>query len=135
MTSALRAAGARSSRKALATCVEPRQQRNGSTGGAPAGYGEEVPDPREHWSERREDLLVCRVCGLAYDEPPWGPELVYEYCDCCGVQFSYEDALPDGARAFREKWLAGGARWAKPERRPEPWDRESQLGQIPDEFR
>jgi hypothetical protein len=89
----------------------------------------------EEWVERREDLMVCRVCGLKYDEPPWGAKLVFEYCDCCGVQFSYGDATLTGIRAWREDWLAQGAAWFKPERGPQPWNREAQLAQVPDEFR
>ena len=85
--------------------------------------------------ERYEDLLLCRVCGLEYATPPWGPELVYEYCDCCGVQFSYEDATPDGARHYREHWLAKGARWSKPELRPPSWDVNEQLARLPEAFR
>ena len=85
--------------------------------------------------DRYEDLRVCRVCGLEYPVPPWGPELVSEFCDCCGVQCSYGDAAPDAARHHREQWLASGAEWFHPEGRPRDWNLERQLTQLPEVFR
>jgi hypothetical protein len=95
----------------------------------PAGEREAL----EAW--RLKDLLICRVCGLKYDAPPWGPQLVYEFCDCCGVQFSYEDASPGSARSRRQEWLEGGAEWFKPEKRPAGWTAKAQLAQLPAELR
>lgn len=40
------------------------------------------------------ELNVCRVCGAKQLEPPWGNDGLtpsYEICDCCGVEFGYED--------------------------------------------
>jgi hypothetical protein len=37
----------------------------------------------------------CRVCGLDQQSPPWGVDgksPTYAICDCCGVEFGYEDS-------------------------------------------
>jgi hypothetical protein len=65
----------------------------------------------------------------------WGADLVFEYCDCCGVQFSYGDATPDAARSWRRTWLREGAEWFHPERRPHAWNLEQQLEHVPADFR
>jgi hypothetical protein len=77
----------------------------------------------------------CRVCGLAYDEPTWQDG--YGSCDicfCCGAEFGYEDNCVESTLAYREKWLAAGARWFDPELRPADWDLAHQLAQVPKEF-
>lgn len=54
----------------------------------------------------------CRVCGLRQGSPPWGEDgktPSFEICDCCGVEFGYEDASPKAAEAYRQAWLARGA--------------------------
>lgn len=47
----------------------------------------------------REVTLHCRVCGLLQYQPPWGKDGYtpgFEICDCCGIEFSYEDACSSG---------------------------------------
>jgi hypothetical protein len=83
----------------------------------------------------RYTLRMCRVCGLEYDEPTWGATYVYEYCYCCGVQFSYGDATPDAARKWRDRWLAEGAPWTDSERRPNDWDVDKQTARVPEGWR
>ena len=80
----------------------------------------------------------CRVCGLYLEEPPWGSDgstPLFEHCPCCGVEFGYQDATAQGARAYREAWLANGANWDEPHAKPTPWDVAAQLQCIPPEFR
>lgn len=80
---------------------------------------------------------VCRVCGLAQDEPPWGSDgktPSFNICSCCGVEFGYEDATPAGTREYRRRWVGGGAKWFTPSRRPEDWCLEEQLRQVPTEY-
>jgi hypothetical protein len=82
--------------------------------------------------------LLCRVCGLRQEEPPWGDDghsPTYEYCACCGTEFGYQDASLTGVLRQRERWLDAGAAWAEPERKPPDWDLEAQLAQIPAEWR
>ena len=84
------------------------------------------------------DVFRCRVCGLPLDDPPWGLDghtPLYEHCPCCGVEFGYQDATPLGAKKFREAWLAAGASWDEPERRPPDWSPLEQLKHVPEEFR
>ena len=54
-----------------------------------------------------------------------------EYCDCCGVQFGYEDCLLEAIHAFRKQWLDKGAKWSSPKEQPENWSLEEQTKQIP----
>lgn len=75
-------------------------------------------------------LEVCRVCGLQQAEPPWGRDgrsPTFDICDCCGTEFGYEDVTPAAARTARGRWLAGGARWWVPARKPVGWDVAKQL--------
>ena len=72
------------------------------------------------------------------ESPPWGPDgrtLLFEYCPCCGVEWGYPDATPEGARTFRKKWLESGGEWDQPDQRPPDWVREQQMAHIPSEFR
>jgi len=85
-----------------------------------------------------DDLSRCRVCGLELDEPPWGLDgktPLFEHCSCCGVEFGYQDATPAGARKFREAWVASGAVWDEPARKPAVWSVEVQLAKLPEGFR
>ncbi len=80
----------------------------------------------------------CRVCGLDYDASPWGPngnQPDHSSCECCGAEFGYHDYSAEAARQFRQQWLDNGARWYYPRLRPEGWDAEAQLAQVPEEFR
>lgn len=82
--------------------------------------------------------MNCRVCGFDQGLRPWGKSgqsPTFEICDCCGVQFGYEDCLESGLRKFRQKWLANGANWFSPEIKPEGWSLEDQMKGIPDQFK
>jgi hypothetical protein len=85
-----------------------------------------------------EELLRCRVCGVRLDEAPWGSDGMnpsFDLCPCCGAEFGYEDATPEGARRYRARWLASGAPWNDPDERPPDWNVEEQLTHIPEAFR
>jgi len=76
---------------------------------------------------------LCRVCGLFHEDAPWGEDgrtPTFNICDCCGVEFGYEDATSKAATRFRELWLARGARWLKELKRPANWDLSAQLARI-----
>ena len=82
--------------------------------------------------------LACRVCGNIQKDPPWGENdqcPTYDICDCCGVEFGYEDCTLDAIRSFREKWIATGADWKYPKKKPSNWSLEEQLSNIPKKFR
>ncbi|UPL47851.1 hypothetical protein [Hymenobacter sublimis] len=80
------------------------------------------------------ELWYCRVCGLDYDESPWGPDghsPDYSTCACCGVVFGYDDYTPNSARGYRAQWLAAGAVWFYPNMKPQNWQMNTQLQQVP----
>ena len=84
------------------------------------------------------DQDYCRVCGLLQPEPPWGEDgrlPSFNICDCCGVEFGYGDATSASIDTFRQKWIAGGARWQTPSKKPSNWDLSAQLSNIPAEYR
>lgn len=80
------------------------------------------------------EVWYCRVCGLDYDESPWGPDGQspdYTICACCGVEFGYQDYTPDSTREYRAQWLAAGAAWFYPNMKPQNWQPAAQLQQVP----
>lgn len=79
-------------------------------------------------------IWYCRVCGLDYDESPWGADGQtpdYSTCACCGVTFGYDDQTPTAARQFRQEWVAQKTPWFYPRQRPAGWDAAQQLAQVP----
>ncbi len=81
---------------------------------------------------------ICRVCGLVLEDPPWGVDgktPLFEFCLCCGVEFGYGDWTVGAAKNWRRKWLSKGAVWFDASEKPEEWDVESQLKNVPPEFR
>lgn len=82
------------------------------------------------------DKQVCKVCGLFYPEfYPWGDNgetPSHDICDCCGIEFGYEDNNAQSAKQARQKWLDGGANWSNPEKKPEKWDLQEQLKNVKD---
>jgi hypothetical protein len=84
------------------------------------------------------EIYTCRVCGLQQDDPPWGEDgntPSFNICDCCGIEFGYEDATIVAIKKMREKWLSEGTVWSEPKAKPKDWTLEVQLEQIPDAFR
>lgn len=80
-------------------------------------------------------LKLCRVCGTEVsDFYPWGEDgqtPSFEICDCCGTQFGYEDCETEEIKKRRANWLAGGARWLRPDKKPSGWTVEKSLARIP----
>jgi hypothetical protein len=80
-------------------------------------------------------MMRCRVCGLLQADPPWGMDgkcPTYDFCACCGVEFGYGDASPAAILNWRNQWLAQGARWDEPEKKPADWDLQEQLSHLVD---
>jgi len=81
----------------------------------------------------------CRVCGLEYDNYyPWGEDgktPSFDYCDCCGTEFGYQDCNIDAIRIQRSKWIGKGAKWSSSEHQPKDWSLEKSLSMIPDEYK
>jgi rubredoxin len=94
----------------------------------------------------------CPCCGFselkvpAYRElgsPPWSNhglspyfmqygEPSYEVCSCCGFEFGNDDnpGISPGQsfEDYRREWIASGAQWLDPEKRPEVWSLTEQFG-------
>ncbi len=84
------------------------------------------------------ELYICRVCGAEQLDAPWGDDgesPTYEICDCCGVEFGYEDSTLQGIKNYRAKWLDGGAKWNNKKSEPSKWSREEHLSCIPEKYR
>ncbi|MEZ4959580.1 MAG: hypothetical protein R2830_07175 [Saprospiraceae bacterium] len=80
----------------------------------------------------------CRVCGFYYSDPPWGMDNKtpsYEICDCCGVEFGYEDSTLNGIIRYREKWIKEGAIWFNPDCKPADWNLDDQLMHVLSKYR
>jgi hypothetical protein len=77
----------------------------------------------------------CHICGFSLGaEAPWGANGLlpsFIICDCCGVEYGYEDCLQTGVEKYRQEWLSTGASWSNPKAKPLDWSLERQLGQIP----
>lgn len=86
---------------------------------------------------KNNDLYICRVCGAEQLEAPWGDDgesPTYEICDCCGVEFGYEDSTLQGIKKYRTKWLEDGAKWHSKKSEPENWSVVEQLSHIPEKY-
>lgn len=72
------------------------------------------------------------------DDWPWGPDGVdptFNFCDCCGVEFGYQDATLSACRQSRRRWIEAGTTWADASTRPEGWSARAQLAGLPDRVR
>jgi hypothetical protein len=79
------------------------------------------------------DAHLCRICGLFHEDAPWGEDCnspTFDICDCCGVEFGYEDATIEAADRFREIWIKNGAHWFNEKGKPEDWNLLNQLAKI-----
>lgn len=81
------------------------------------------------------EISSCRVCGLYYpDFFPWGEtgkDPSHEICDCCGIEFGYEDITAASCRTNRNVWLEKGAMWFNVEHKPKDWKLTEQLKNVP----
>lgn len=63
----------------------------------------------------------CRVCGAEQFFLPWGADgktPSFEICDCCGVEFGYEDSTQAVVEHYRAQWVASGAKWFNAKKQP-----------------
>ena len=81
---------------------------------------------------------ICRICGYVHDTPIWNgfdELLIRESCICCGALWGRDDRTIELIRKYRHMWLNSGAHWRWPAMKPDNWDLEKQLGNIPKFFR
>lgn len=86
---------------------------------------------------KNKELYTCRVCGAEQLDAPWGDDEespTYNICDCCGVEFGYEDATLQSVKQYRAKWLDSGAKWNHKKSKPDNWSSEEQLSHIPEKY-
>lgn len=77
--------------------------------------------------------MDCRVCGLTHDEPPWGEDGLsptFDICECCGVEFGYEDSNSTSGINYLLEWVKSGAMWHDPQAKPHGWSLEKQLQNV-----
>lgn len=89
-------------------------------------------------NKTENDLHICRVCGYWDLTEPWGEtgkDPTFHFCFCCGVEHGYQDCLPSSTIKFRDRWLASGAIWDNPSRKPADWNLEEQMKNITEEYR
>lgn len=79
---------------------------------------------------------LCLSCGLnGVCRKGDSGSSTFEICECCGIEFGYQDSTMEGVRAYREKWLSDGAQWFSPKEKPADWNLEKQLANLPERFR
>ncbi|AUI85510.1 hypothetical protein BS333_03435 [Vibrio azureus] len=54
--------------------------------------------------------------------------------DCCEIEFGYEDRTFNSANNYRKKWLEKGSPWFYSKEKPENWNLQDQLQNVPDNF-
>lgn len=80
----------------------------------------------------------CRICGLYSEDKPWGEDghcPTYDICPCCGCEFGYEDCTFESAINYRKQWIENGVKWFDLKYKPEDWDLEKQMQNIPDKYK
>lgn len=86
-------------------------------------------DLKKHYKKH-----CCRVCGAYYaGYYPWGKDgqtPTFDICQCCGVEFGFEDFTPESIEVYQEEWIARGPVWYDAKTRPENWDAAKQLENI-----
>lgn len=75
-------------------------------------------------SKQPAELTACPICGFPFESPIDEATLSssYDICGCCGCEYGYDDHIE-----FRKQWIADGANWFHPERKPAQWSLEEQL--------
>lgn len=85
---------------------------------------------------KNSELNACRVCGLEQNFP-WGEsgqDPTHDICECCGVEFGYEDFTLKAVRNYRKSWIESGGKWWNEKFKPKNWNLEKQLKNIPPKF-
>jgi len=80
----------------------------------------------------------CRVCGCYSEDFPWGEDgrsPTYHICPCCGVQFGKEDISLESIKKYRDEWITKGGIWFVKNKKPDGWNMEIQMKNIPEKFK
>lgn len=80
------------------------------------------------------DSYMCPVCGfVGLAQPPYNEAGggSFEICPCCGFEYGFDDQSEGRSfEDYRCSWLAAGAKWFNPDRRPADWHVEAQLANL-----
>ena len=80
----------------------------------------------------------CRVCGLdqgAEEVRTKTGRPTFNICDCCGVEFGYEDTTIDNVKDIRKHWIYNEkAKWFYLKAKPKNWSLCKQLKNIPEKY-
>lgn len=86
-------------------------------------------------TEMSNNNYYCHVCGAPLGNfAPWGEDELsptFEICDCCDVEYGYEDYILPSLLAFRASWLSGGGLWRNTNAKPKGLTLEFQLQCVP----
>ncbi len=77
--------------------------------------------------------LLCRICGLKQQNPPWGKkgdQPSFAICPCCGGEFGYDDATVEAVVTARKQWMSEGCEWFLSELRPARWNVQTQMKDL-----
>lgn len=78
------------------------------------------------------ELHICRVCGFDAGEPLWENDIPhYIICSCCGSASGNEDYILESIQFSRKNWMENGCKWFYPSEKPDNWNLDNQLAQIP----
>lgn len=83
----------------------------------------------------RRPYAKMKVVAPGGAEPPYSTflgEPSFEVCPCCGFEFGSDDEPGTGHAGlsfaeYRARWMADGAQWSDPSRKPADWDVHQQL--------
>ena len=80
------------------------------------------------------EINFCPVCGYPLDSfNPWGDDgktPTFDICPCCGAEWGNEDYTSESRIEYCNKWLADGAKWFEPQKKPVNWNLKEQLKNI-----
>lgn len=86
---------------------------------------------------KNKELYICRICWFENDFFVWG-ELwespSFRICPCCGTEFWYEDCQLSAIKENRKKWLSSQIKWFDENKKPDNWDLEEQIKNIPKKY-
>ena len=94
-----------------------------------------IAEREKYYSE--SNTHECRVCGCYSDDFLWGEDgksPSFQICPCCGVQFGKEDLTLESIKQYRAEWISKGGKWFDKDEKPDSWDMEIQMKNIPDKF-
>lgn len=79
---------------------------------------------------------ICRICWYEDYEPFWletgWPS--WQICVCCWSESWYYDTLDNAIKNNRKKWIEWWCKWFDPKEKPENWDIEEQMKNIPEKY-